>query len=211
MRIEALNAPRRGAAAGDRSAHVSALRGRHRHPDDASAGWRSKIAEPGRVFTEEERSRVPSVFTVLRAIIAAVPHRPGSQSRPLRRLRLRPRLPVRSGRLPAGAQGEPARPGALPARRDPGRRPLFGQGLDRPLRLFRRRLLDRGPAARRRGGAVQAVRPHPAARRPRARRICPPRREGEGELSGAATCSRWCRARCSTSAARRSRRKSRGG
>jgi anthranilate synthase len=29
-----------------------------------------KIAEPGRVFTEEERSRVPSVFTVLRAITA---------------------------------------------------------------------------------------------------------------------------------------------
>ncbi|QPC85328.1 anthranilate synthase [Mesorhizobium sp. NBSH29] len=28
------------------------------------------IAEPGRVFTEEERSRVPSVFTVLRAITA---------------------------------------------------------------------------------------------------------------------------------------------
>ena len=29
-----------------------------------------KIDEPGRVFTEEERSRVPSVFTVLRAITA---------------------------------------------------------------------------------------------------------------------------------------------
>ncbi|SMH51291.1 anthranilate synthase [Mesorhizobium australicum] len=29
-----------------------------------------KIAEPGRVFSEEERSRVPSVFTVLRAIVA---------------------------------------------------------------------------------------------------------------------------------------------
>jgi anthranilate synthase len=29
-----------------------------------------KIAEPGRVFSEEERSRVPSVFTVLRAITA---------------------------------------------------------------------------------------------------------------------------------------------
>ena len=28
-----------------------------------------KVAEPGRVFTEEERSRVPSVFTVLRAIV----------------------------------------------------------------------------------------------------------------------------------------------
>ncbi len=28
-----------------------------------------KVAEPGRVFTEEERSRVPTVFTVLRAIV----------------------------------------------------------------------------------------------------------------------------------------------
>ncbi len=31
---------------------------------------RLEIAEPGRVFTEEERSRAPSVFTVLRAITA---------------------------------------------------------------------------------------------------------------------------------------------
>ena len=29
-----------------------------------------KVSEPGRVFTEEERSRVPSVFTVLRAVTA---------------------------------------------------------------------------------------------------------------------------------------------
>ena len=31
---------------------------------------RLEVAEPGRVFSEEERSRVPSVFTVLRAIVA---------------------------------------------------------------------------------------------------------------------------------------------
>ncbi|MGO4835265.1 anthranilate synthase component I, partial [Rhizobiaceae sp. 2RAB30] len=31
---------------------------------------RLEVAQPGRVFTEEERSRVPSVFTVLRAITA---------------------------------------------------------------------------------------------------------------------------------------------
>ena len=35
-----------------------------------------------------------------------------------------------------------------------------------------------------------------------------PGREGQGELSGAATCSRSCRDRCSTSAARRRRRRS---
>ena len=47
---------------------------------------------------------MPSVFTVLRAITALFQHRPGCQSRPLRRLRLRPRLPVRPGRLVAEAR-----------------------------------------------------------------------------------------------------------
>lgn len=38
--------------------------------EDTASALRLKVAEPGRVFTEEERSRVPSVFTVLRAIVA---------------------------------------------------------------------------------------------------------------------------------------------
>lgn len=38
--------------------------------EDSASALRLKVAEPGRVFTEEERSRVPSVFTVLRAIVA---------------------------------------------------------------------------------------------------------------------------------------------
>ncbi|CAG0970309.1 MAG: anthranilate synthase [Rhizobiaceae bacterium] len=38
--------------------------------EDTATALRLKVAEPGRVFTEEERSRVPSVFTVLRAIVA---------------------------------------------------------------------------------------------------------------------------------------------
>ena len=37
--------------------------------EDSASALRLKVAEPGRVFTEEERSRVPSVFTVLRAIV----------------------------------------------------------------------------------------------------------------------------------------------
>ena len=143
---------------------------------------RLDVAKPGRVFTEEERSRVPSVFTVLRAITALFKTDGRRQSRPLRRLRLRSRLPVRSGRLQARAQAEPARPRAVPARRDPGRRPLFDQGLDRPLRLFRRRVFDGRPAARRNRRAVQDRRPHPAARRPRARRICQSGAQGDGEL-----------------------------
>ena len=57
-----------------------------------------KIAEPGRVFTEEERSRVPSVFTVLQSHRQPLSQRSRCQSRALRRLRLRPRLPVRPRR-----------------------------------------------------------------------------------------------------------------
>ena len=68
MRIEALN--RRGRAllsmvgrAVSGLTHVKVAR----RGDDMI---RLDIAEPGRVFTEEERSRVPTVFTVLRAIVA---------------------------------------------------------------------------------------------------------------------------------------------
>ncbi|EFG8199860.1 anthranilate synthase, partial [Escherichia coli] len=68
MRIEALN--RRGRALLDMVARAdSSLT----HVTVARSGQdliRLDIAEPGRVFTEEERSRVPSVFTVLRAIVA---------------------------------------------------------------------------------------------------------------------------------------------
>jgi len=68
MRIEALNT--RGEALLLMVArHVSSL-------DEVTVTQTSKrrlalkVAEPGRVFTEEERSRVPSVFTVLRAVTA---------------------------------------------------------------------------------------------------------------------------------------------
>lgn len=68
MRIEALN--RRGRA-------LLAMCGRavsgFTHVKVSKRGEdliRLDIAEPGRVFTEEERSRAPSVFTVLRAITA---------------------------------------------------------------------------------------------------------------------------------------------
>lgn len=68
MRIEALN--RRGRAL---LAIVTRAVSRLTHVTVAKRGedlLRLEIAEPGRVFTEEERSRVPSVFTVLRAIVA---------------------------------------------------------------------------------------------------------------------------------------------
>lgn len=68
MRVEALN--RRGRAL---LAMVERALSGLTHVTVAKRGedlLRLEIAEPGRVFTEEERSRVPSVFTVLRAIVA---------------------------------------------------------------------------------------------------------------------------------------------
>jgi hypothetical protein len=124
------------------------------------------VAEPGRVFTEEERSRVPSVFTVLRAIVALF------KSNEDANLGL------------YGAFGydlafqfdpvdyhldrkESQRDLVLyPARRNPGGRPLFGAGVARPLRLFRRRRSPRKACRATASRAVQDGRPHPAARRP---------------------------------------------
>ncbi|CAN7376711.1 anthranilate synthase [Mesorhizobium sp. LjRoot246] len=68
MRIEALNGrgeallPVIGKALGDLSDVTIA--------ETSKKLIRLDVAKPGRVFTEEERSRVPSVFTVLRAITA---------------------------------------------------------------------------------------------------------------------------------------------
>ncbi|AZO74146.1 MAG: anthranilate synthase [Mesorhizobium sp.] len=68
MRIEALNArgevllPVIGKALGELSEVTIA--------EASKKLIRLDVAKPGRVFTEEERSRVPSVFTVLRAITA---------------------------------------------------------------------------------------------------------------------------------------------
>ncbi|HHZ08548.1 MAG TPA: anthranilate synthase [Rhizobiales bacterium] len=60
-RGEALLVPIRKALAGLAEVAVT---------EDTASALRLQVAEPGRVFTEEERSRVPSVFTVLRAIVA---------------------------------------------------------------------------------------------------------------------------------------------
>src|SRR5690606_34490476 len=68
MRIEALNA--RGEAMLDTVARVV-----EKLPEVASFTQKSglialKVAEPTRIFAEEERSRAPTVFSVLRAIVA---------------------------------------------------------------------------------------------------------------------------------------------
>ena len=54
------------------------------------------VAASDAIFTEEQRSRRPTVFTALREVIAAL-------AGPVRRVRLRPGLPVR-----AGAPADPA-------------------------------------------------------------------------------------------------------
>lgn len=68
MRIEALN--RRGEAMLPAIRKVVGALADVAVEDTTDALIALKIAEPGRVFSEEERSRVPSVFTVLRAIVA---------------------------------------------------------------------------------------------------------------------------------------------
>jgi anthranilate synthase len=66
MRIEALN--RRGEAMLPPIAAMLAGLSEVSLTQTTSRRLALTVAEPGRVFTEEERSRVPSVFTVLRAI-----------------------------------------------------------------------------------------------------------------------------------------------
>jgi anthranilate synthase len=80
------------------------------------------VKKPDRDFQEEERSRQPSTFSIVRALKGPVCLRRRS-ARPLRSLRLRCRVPVRTDRPEAGAPRRPARRRAVPARRDPDRRP----------------------------------------------------------------------------------------
>ncbi|SFO08545.1 anthranilate synthase, component I /anthranilate synthase, component II [Mesorhizobium sp. NFR06] len=68
MRIEALNA--RGEALLPVIAKALAALSEVAIAETSKKLIRLDVAKPGRVFTEEERSRVPSVFTVLRAITA---------------------------------------------------------------------------------------------------------------------------------------------
>ncbi|MFD9901502.1 anthranilate synthase [Mesorhizobium sp. NPDC059025] len=66
MKIEALNA--RGEALLPTINGVLATLSEITITESTKALTRLEVAKPGRVFTEEERSRMPSVFTVLRAI-----------------------------------------------------------------------------------------------------------------------------------------------
>jgi len=68
MRIEALN--KRGEVLLPVIGKALAALGEVTIAETSAKLIRLEVAKPGRVFTEEERSRVPSVFTVLRAITA---------------------------------------------------------------------------------------------------------------------------------------------
>ena len=129
---------------------------------------------------------------------------PTRRSRPLRRLRLRPRLPVRPGRAEAAAR---------PAQRDlvlflPDEILVVDHHaakawLDR-YEFDRRRADHRGlPRDTRRSRSQAPTRSRRAAttRPANMPRLVEAR---QGQVSRAATCSRSCRARCSTSAAKAS-------
>ena len=65
------------------------------------------VPEPAGLVAEEDRSRRPTVFSALREIIAAFARRRPAP-RPVRRVRLRPGLPVRAGPAPRRPPGQPA-------------------------------------------------------------------------------------------------------
>src|SRR5690606_1727999 len=67
MRIEALNA--RGEALLPTIGKAVAKLADVSVEETSARLLRLQVAEPGRVFAEEERSRVPTVFTVLRALV----------------------------------------------------------------------------------------------------------------------------------------------
>ena len=100
--------------------------------------------------------------------------RRGSAFWALRRLRLRPRAPVRAGGAAPGAPGRPARPGALRAGRDPGRRSHVGEGGAAPLRFRHAHRRHARHAPRAGGGRIRPLGPRqrqPARQRPPAGRV----------------------------------------
>ena len=141
MKFEALERARRSHAAGIAQGRRGPARSDGRFRCTASGGIEGRRARPRlhRGGTQPRSHRVHRPARHRRP----VPLRRRPQSRSLRRLRLRSRVPVRPCRTEAEALRKPARSRALPARRDPGRRPSRRPRLARPLRLCRRRLVHR--------------------------------------------------------------------
>ena len=154
VRVEALNERGRRPARRDRSGPARARGHRRRRARRRCARGHGASAAGGR-FAEEERSRQPSVFSVAPRPHRSVRPRRRAAPRPLRRLRLRPGLPVRAHSPAARAPGRPARPRALPARRAGDRRPPPRGRAAPPLRVRGRPALDRRAAARGRGASLR--------------------------------------------------------
>ncbi len=179
----------------DRGLRADGRRGRG---DGARAGGRLRGGGPE-----------PPALGVLAAARAdrALPARRGAAPRALRRLRLRPRVPVRADPRAPAAPGRPARSRPLPARRADHRGPPPRGGPAAPLRLRGGRPRHRRPAARRRRPRVRSWAPP----RCRARATTSPARTPRSSAwparrSSAAISSRWCPARPSSSPAPRRRR-----
>ena len=114
MKIAALNAAWRGAAAGDRPGGLCVGFEKYHHRRDNGKADPPGRGQPPRLRRRRAFARAIGVHGAARHH-GAVPHQRGPKSRALRRLRLRPRLPVRPGRPQARTQGKPARPRTLSA------------------------------------------------------------------------------------------------
>ena len=188
---------RRRAVAADRARARGSRRDRElRRGRDVAALQRARTRGP----LPRGGTQSPA-FRVLGAARAGGPLRIGRRSAPraLRRLRLRPRLPVRAAAPAARAARAPARPGALPARRAAGRRPS-PRGRDAaPLRVPQRRRRDARAAAHGRRDALHGSRRDRTSRATTRPASTPASCAARRSRSGAAISSRWCPARLSSS------------
>ena len=169
LEVEALRRARRACSCPPSRARCAARASARAPRGGATRGLRAVARAPAGTFAEEDRTRQPSLFSLLRAVIAlfASPEDErlglyGAFGYDLA-FQFEP-LPLRSARDARGA-----RPRALPARRDPRRRPPLRARGAAPLRLRLR------TASRPRALAREAA-PAPFARAARARARGRPRR-----------------------------------
>ena len=176
---------------------------RHRRDGIDCAG---QVRRPRQRFAEEERSRQPSVFSVLRALVELFASAGRRAPRAVRRVRLRPGVPVRADRAAAASAPDDQRdlvlylPDEIAGRGPPCAQPRrahryefeVGGRVDRTAcRATAPPTPYRADAAASPRGSDHAPGEYAALGRARARR-----------RSSAATCSRSCWARSSPSRCR---------
>ena len=126
---------------------------------DGSA-LRGRLKPLPKLFPEEERSKQPSAFSILRALIEEFRNR-GFAPRAGRRIRLRSAVPVRSHRDEAAAR-RPQGPAPVPVRRHLFHGPQEGADRALPVRVRARRAFDRRPADAPQPKAAPVPAPSPA-------------------------------------------------